>query len=103
MKLVQEFTGNNWLSVVKITVDIKCCASLGNKIEEQWLKYGPKQPAAVWQAWQRNSRFEQTKLRRTYSRKSAKISSETYVKALKRVKERINCVCRGKDDTFSTR
>jgi hypothetical protein len=50
------------------------CESLGQIIKGQWLKFGPEIPAAIWTASQCDTRFEQAKCQRTYSRKSTNFS-----------------------------
>jgi hypothetical protein len=74
--------------MLKITTDISTeCTWVG-----QWQKFGTERPAAFWKASLRNPRFEQAKIRGIHSRKSTKSYSKTYVKTLKRLKERINRV-----------
>jgi hypothetical protein len=66
--LLQEFTCDYWLSIVKI-LWTKYCASLGEKS-------GLEQLVAVWEASHHNSRFEQARCQWCYTRQAMKIKPE---------------------------
>ena len=66
------------------------------KLSDTCGNLGLNDQPAVWKACHRYSRFEQSKIRRTYSRKSAKINSKTDVRTLNHLKQQINRVRRGK-------